>query len=174
VPHAALAPPTEGQPVHVARAGAPLAAAAVALAPAPAPPAPAADHAPVLPELATVQQDWPAVLEALRTENGLLAHVLAEAQPVALQEGELHLAFPLAASFLKRKAEDAAYREALASAVHSVCGLRLRPCYELRDIEPAANGVAANGAGATPEELMERLMAEFDAELVQDHDTEGA
>ncbi len=142
-------PPTEPSP-------APTAAA-------PEPPlAPPTDAAP---ELDTLVQSWPAVVDFVRQGNAMLAATLDAARPAALSGQALTLAFPTGAAFFKRKAEQDDYRRAAAEAVKSVTGAKLALRYELRDEGPAAPDAASNLTG---EELVRRFMEEFDAEEVLD------
>ena len=83
-------------------------------------PAPAA-----APELHTL---WPAVLERVGEGEGgeMLAALLAEARPVALEEDVLVLAYPASASFSKRKIEDRANGQRLGRALELVAGRHIR------------------------------------------------
>ncbi|MFZ0090734.1 MAG: DNA polymerase III subunit gamma/tau [Solirubrobacteraceae bacterium] len=120
------------------------------------------------PELQTVAACWPAVLDVVRQENQMLAALLADARPVALDDHDVTVAFPAGKAFLKRKAEQDDYRRAAAEALRSVIGTPLVLRYELRDEadlpEPAA--------GLSQEELVKRLVEEFDAQDVLDDDQE--
>jgi DNA polymerase-3 subunit gamma/tau len=132
-------------------------------------PAAAAPHGP--PELATVAACWPAVIDLVRQENQLLASVLADARPVSLTDEDVTLAFPSDRAFYKRKAEQDDNRRTTAEALRSVIGTMLRLRYELRDeadLPAAANGLSQ-------EELVKRLVEEFDAqEVLDDPDQEEA
>src|SRR5207248_337968 len=55
--------------------------------------------APLL-ELETVATSWPAVVDVVRSQNAMLAALLADARPVAITERDLTLAFPVGAAFL--------------------------------------------------------------------------
>jgi DNA polymerase-3 subunit gamma/tau len=146
------------------------AAAAVALAPRPEPEAepepepelqPVAAAAPrgdIALELETLISQWPAVLDTIRTRNALLAAVVEDARPVALADGRLTLAFPGDASFLRKKAEEAANREAVAAALRTATGHALALSYELRDADPE------HAAPSSEQEWIARLVAEFGAE----------
>ncbi|MDQ6835174.1 MAG: DNA polymerase III subunit gamma/tau [Actinomycetota bacterium] len=117
------------------------------------------------PELGTLVASWPAVIELLGQENQLLASSLAAARPVSLTDRGLTLAFPTGREFYKRKAEQDENRRATAEALRSVVGAMLTLRYEMRDeTEP----VAQDSAGLSHEELVRRLVAEFDAEEVLD------
>ncbi len=130
----------------------------------PGTPAPAslAQAPPGLEELGAV---WPAVVELVGAENKLLSAVLAEARPVGLREEELTVAFPMSASFLKKKAEDTAYRAAVTEALRQLTGQRrLRVAYELREELPSAAEGQAAQAPRTEEEWVARFKEELDAE----------
>jgi DNA polymerase-3 subunit gamma/tau len=146
-------------------------ASAAATVPAPdAAPAPVGPSRPSTSDLDSLQSLWPAVLDTVRTENSLLAALIADARPVALQEDELTVAFAPTAAFLKKKAEDQANRRMVGEALHTVTGQRLRLKYELRE---DALPVAADQAAPTEEEWVRRFMAEFDAEELPEHQPEG-
>jgi DNA polymerase-3 subunit gamma/tau len=105
---------------------------------------------------------WPAVVELVKGENGLLAACLVEARPVAVDGEELTVAYPVSAEFHKKKAETPASRAAVGEALRSLTGVRWRVSYELRE-ELDADGAA--GAGEhSEEEWVARFMREFDAE----------
>jgi DNA polymerase III subunit gamma/tau len=155
----AAPPPDADEPLAVAANG----------APAPAPPAAAPREAP--PELETVAACWPAVIDLVRQENQLLASVLADARPVSLTEEDVTLAFPSDRAFYKRKAEQDDNRRTTAEALRAVIGTTLRLRYELRD--EAELPAAADGL--SQEELVKRLVEEFDAqEVLDDPDQEEA
>ena len=91
----------------------------------------------------------------------MLAAVVEDARPVSLTDGMLTLAFPDGASFLRKKAEEAHNREAVAAALQATTGHALMLTYELREAEPGE---------ATPvseEEWIARLVAEFGAEELE-------
>ncbi len=104
---------------------------------------------------------WPAVLDTVRSQNAMLATVLEGANPVDVAFGELRLAFAESAAFFKRNAERASNRETLSTAVRTVTGTPLRLVYELRADEETTE--AAESA-LSDEELVARVLAEFDAE----------
>jgi DNA polymerase-3 subunit gamma/tau len=122
------------------------------------------------PDLETVAACWPAVIDVVRQENQLLASVLADARPVSLTEEDVTLAFPSDRAFYKRKAEQDDNRRTTAEALRSVIGTMLRLRYELRD--EAELPAAADGL--SQEELVKRLVEEFDAqEVLDDPDQEA-
>jgi DNA polymerase-3 subunit gamma/tau len=162
------APRSAAAPSPGPAAPVPAAATAVALAPAPDP---VADEGPVL-DLAGFTAVWPAVLEALKVETPMLAALLAGAAPVALGSSEVTLAFPRESAFLKRQAEGDAHRAAAADAIRAVTGRSLRPLYDLRD-EIETGSAPIEIPRLTEEELVARLMAEFDAEEIPSSDEEA-
>ncbi len=107
---------------------------------------------------------WPAVLESIQGESSLLAALLQKARPASLAGDELTLAWGESAAFSKRKAENPANRELIARTIRSVTGSSLRLAYELR--ADADLGAAAETPGLSEEELIQRFMEEFDAELL--------
>jgi DNA polymerase III subunit gamma/tau len=102
---------------------------------------------------------WPAIVDLVRSSHALLGAVIEDATPVALQDGELTLAFAPSSSFKKKKAEDAGNRAAIGEAIAALTGQKLRVRCELRE------DLEQDGAGdGAEEELLRRLIAEFDAE----------
>ena len=111
----------------------------------------------------SLQALWPSVVDAIMKPNALLAHVIAEARPVDLQDDELTVAFDSSAPFMKKKAEDPDNRMAVAQALRELTGRRLRLSYELRELE------SAPGAGYSEEEWVARFIQELDAEELEGH-----
>lgn len=114
---------------------------------------------------------WPAVVDAVRGENALLAAALAEGRPVAVEQGDMVLAFPSSATFQKRQAENEAHRQVVASALRTLGGASLRVRCELREREEGDTPAAP--AAPPDEDLVDRFVAAFDAEELID-DEEGA
>jgi DNA polymerase-3 subunit gamma/tau len=164
----ATAPAPSPAPVVSTLAPAPEPAAPQPAAPQPPVPAPAAPAVPVsgATELKTVAACWPAVIELLGKENQLLASSLAAARLVDLSDQNLTLAFPADRDFYKRKAEQDDNRRATAEALRAVCGTMLALRYELRDEEVLPEPEAAGAM--SHEELVKRLVDEFDAQEVLD------
>jgi DNA polymerase-3 subunit gamma/tau len=133
-------------------------------------PEPASDpaRAPELPPDSIVDA-WPAVVEHVRGENELLAALLQEARPTTVNDGALTLAFGPRAAFLKRKAEQDDYQRVAAQAVQTVTGQRLALRYELSESELDADSSATEML--RDEELLKRLMEEFDAEEILEEET---
>jgi DNA polymerase-3 subunit gamma/tau len=115
-------------------------------------------------DLGAAVTSWPAVVELVRSDNAMLAGALDAARPVAVGQGELTLAFPSGASFLKRKAEQDDYRRAAAEALRAVTGRKLALRYELRDLGQPEAGSAPDVLSG--EELVRRFVEEFDAEEI--------
>jgi len=161
-PPEAPAPPPPPPPP---REPAPTAAATNG-APAPAEPEPEPEPAQVAvaagdaPALETVAELWPAVLDAVRAENGMLAACLGSAQPVAVADGVVTIAFPRSEAFAYRKADDTEKRELVAEALRSVTGHPLRPGYELHDELPTIE----EAPPLSEDELIARFKDAFDAE----------
>ncbi len=128
------------------------------------PSAPPAESAPPPPaELHTL---WPAVLQRVGEGEGgeMLAALLADARPVALEEDVLVLSYPASASFSKRKIEDRANGERLGRALEVVAGRSYAVRFELSQEEQAA----AAAPRLTEDEVVERFKSTFDAEDVQE------
>ena len=115
-PPEAPAPPPQPPPGDEAHGGAPAAVAeAVAVEAHPVGAGPA-------PELETLTELWPAVLDTVRAENGMLAACLDSAQPIAVESTVVSIAFPRSEAFAFRKADDTEKRELVAQALRSVTG----------------------------------------------------
>jgi len=151
----AATPPAAGAPPP------PLAAPSPP-APPPAPPAPppAPPVAPPPPG-ASPAELWPALVEAVKPENGMLAAVLCEARPLGIEGDELVAAFPADKEFHLRKAQGDDCRRLVLAALRSVAGRPLTVRYELREMAPAA------APPADSEELVRRFVEEFDAEEIE-------
>jgi DNA polymerase-3 subunit gamma/tau len=121
-------------------------------------------------ELDAAISSWPAVLDLVNGQNSMLATALAAARPVAVGEGELTLAFPGGASFLKRKAEQDEHRRVAAEALKTVTGHRVALRYELREDEEESE--PAGEPALSGEELVRRFLDEFDAEEIPGDETE--
>jgi DNA polymerase-3 subunit gamma/tau len=106
---------------------------------------------------------WPAVIESIQAERPLLAEHLKVARPTALGNGELTLAWAETAGLSKRKAEDAANRELIVRAIRAVTGAGLRLAHEL-----AADTPEESAPTLSHDELVERFVEEFEAEILED------
>jgi DNA polymerase III subunit gamma/tau len=123
---------------------------------------------PVALELDAAVALWPAVVELVRSQNAMLAALLADAQPVAVSERDLTLAFPAGAAFLKRKAEQDEHRRVTVEALESASGERMMLRYELRGADDHAPDQTAGSLSG--EELVRRFLEEFDAEEIFEED----
>jgi hypothetical protein len=87
---------------------------------------------------------------------------------VSAASPNMTLAFPESKAFSKRKAEQDDYRRTTAEALKSVLGTSLVLRYELRGAEdlPEPQGASAAESGLSQEELVRRLVEEFDAQEV--------
>ncbi len=136
-------------------------------------PAPEPVSEPLPRDIESVYALWPAVVDLVRSEHALLGAVIGEARPVAVDGEELTLAYPFAAEFYKKKAEDPANRAAVGEALGALAGGRWKLRYELRDT-PASEGEQGSPA-RSEEEWVARFMEEFDAEELTDaQDERGA
>ncbi len=168
-PTPAAAWPTAGgdmpPPAPVSPAPAPPAPAP----PAPVPPAPAppvgavAVATPVALELETLRSAWPAVLDNVKAANGLCAAALADAWPIAVEDGRVTIAFDPEHAYLLRQADRDEYRACVCDAIHALTGGKAQVSYVLRD-PPATELTAA--AAPTDQEWVQRFVAEFDAEEI--------
>jgi DNA polymerase-3 subunit gamma/tau len=150
------------------RAAAPAPAASPAQAPSPAAaaeavPASAAEVvAQEAPDLDRVRALWPAALGEVARQNAMVAALLGEARPTALEGERLTVTFPPDHAFSRKKAES--NRELLQAALHGLLGRGLLVACELGD-GPVEEGLS----GLSEEELLARLREEFDArELLDD------
>jgi DNA polymerase-3 subunit gamma/tau len=116
-----------------------------------------------VPALESLLAMWPAVVDLVRGENGLLGALIAEARPVAAVGEDLTLAFAPTAAFLKKKAEDPANRMTVTEALRAVTGARWRLSYELSDAAVDGEGPVSQ---ESEEEWVRRFMEEFDAEEI--------
>ena len=140
--------------------------------PAPAPAAePEATAAPPPPPLKgdlELERLWPAVLERVRGSEGgeMMAALLADARPLALEDDVLVLSYPASASFSKRKIEDRANGERLGQALRLVSGRPLVARFEIHEDGDGGEEQGAPVVRLTEEELIARFKSEFDAEDV--------
>jgi DNA polymerase III subunit gamma/tau len=172
------APPVAAGVPGPATAAAAMVAAAAPPAPAPVPAAPPATIAAPTSgdalDLGALCDLWPAVVDAVRSENALLAAALAEGTPVAIEDGEAVLAFPPGAAFQKRQAESDAHRQVVVETLRALGGTAMRVRCELRErVEADASEAATPATAPTDDEIVARFVTEFDAEELIDEE-EGA
>ncbi|MFN8151407.1 MAG: DNA polymerase III subunit gamma/tau [Solirubrobacterales bacterium] len=146
-----------------------------AAAPAPAPMAPAAG--PV--DLDRFTGLWPSVVDQMKQAGaGLLAAAFDGARPVSVgADGKVEIAFPASAAFNRRKAEAKENRTVLIEAIRTVVGSPLHPEFVTLEeaTAPPAAGPAPGEQSDGPDredELYRRIVAEFDAEVVVEEETE--
>ena len=104
------------------------------------------------------------MLDTVRAANAMLGAVVDDARPVELDGDRLVLAFGEDAAFLRRKAEERANRGALGEPLRAVTGHALTLSYELREGDGAATPQPLS-----EDELVARLLDEFDAEVLAEH-----
>jgi DNA polymerase III subunit gamma/tau len=155
-------------PAAVAHAAA-AAAAVVEPEPEPAPepvPVPvAAEDAPEL-DLERLRTLWPAVVDAVRTENAMVGACLEGARPSALEGDSLTLSFPVLAGFSRKTVER--NRELLQTSLRALTGHALALEYSASDEH--VDEPAAAAAALSEEELIERLKRDYGATEVFDDD----
>ncbi len=125
--------------------------------------------------LADMQRLWPAVVDLVKGANAMLGVLLDSASPASLSDRELVLSFPAEAAFYKRKAEQDDYRRSTAEAVRNVTGRTLSLSFELAEgsLPAEPTDLPAPAETLSGDELVARLVADFDAEEIVDHDQEG-
>ena len=104
---------------------------------------------------------WSAVADAVRQQNGMVAALVSQAVPSALDGDRLTVSFPAEAAFLKKKAE--ANRDLVLGALRTLTGRGLVVAFELSE---AALDTGPRTLGET--ELLERLRTEFGAEELEE------
>ncbi|MEA2154436.1 MAG: polymerase subunit gamma/tau [Solirubrobacteraceae bacterium] len=150
-------PPPDPPPPAAAHANGVTRAVAVAMPP----------HAGPALELDGLRAVWPAIIEAVQASgNRLCAAALAEAQPVAVEDGQVTVAFPPGAEYQRRRADDDDYRACVAAALREVTGAKAQIAYVLEQVPRAGEAPAAAPPAMTEDELLQRFVAEFDAEEI--------
>ena len=104
---------------------------------------------------------------------GLLSAVVGSARPVSVdaEARTLTLAFPPDSAFNLRKADAKESREVVTSAIETVLGAPLRPVFTMLD---RAESGPESAAPVGEDDLFERFVSEFDAEIVIDEEPEQA
>jgi DNA polymerase-3 subunit gamma/tau len=173
------APPSEPAPAPESPPPTPMPAPEAPVPPTEPPPAPAAQTngaahavavavpakaAPAL-ELEGLRSVWPAVIDAVKASgNAICAAALADAQPVAVEEGQVTVAFPPGAEYQRRKADDDEYRACVSAALRTVTGAQARVSYVLE--ARASEAATAAPPALSEDELVRRFVTEFDAEEI--------
>ena len=118
-------------------------------------------------DLELVRGLWPAVIDAVRVENAMVAALVGEARPSAVAGSQLTVSFPEGAEFSRKKAD--ANRALLENALRGLTGRSVGVVFDLGAPPPGEDEPLA---ALSEDELLERLKAEFKAEEVFD-DEEG-
>jgi DNA polymerase-3 subunit gamma/tau len=172
-PPAAAAPRAEAPQASAPSDPSPAVAAAVA-EPEPDPqPVPGVAADPVELDLERLRQLWPAVVDEVCKQNGMVGAFLADARPCAAAGGRLKLRFGAGAGFGKKKVES---NKALVQvAVKAVTGSLATIDCEIAEAEDEQDEPAAIAAPPvmTEDELVERLKGEFGAREVFDEPEES-
>ena len=158
-PSAASAGASAPREVVAQSPGGAAAAAAAVVEPAPAPepdPAPA-QPAPEL-DVERLRTLWPAVVDAVRSENAMVGACLEGARPQALEGDRLTIAFPVLAGFSRKTVER--NRELLQTSLRALTGHSLALDYAASDEHLEDEGPIA---ALSEEELIERLKREYGA-----------
>jgi DNA polymerase-3 subunit gamma/tau len=113
------------------------------------------------PDLDAVRTLWPAVLDAVRADNGLLAACLAEAHPVEVRGREVVVAFAEHDTFNRKMADGREHRATVDDALRDLAGSSLRVVFELRELEERSEVKPPS-----EDELVARFKTEFDAEEI--------
>jgi DNA polymerase III subunit gamma/tau len=112
-------------------------------------------------DVASLRSVWPAVVEDVRPQNGLVAAALEKGRPVEVRGGEVVIAYAPSDDFLIGQVDSSACREMIAEALRTVTGTALRPNYELREPEPGDEAAAPS-----EDEWINRFKTAFDAEEI--------
>ena len=171
-PSAPASPPPT-QAVVAPRAEAAPQARAVAVAQAEPEEEPEAEVVPApAPELdiERLQTLWPAVVDEVCKQNGMVGAFLGDARPCAINGAELKVKLPPAGGFAKKKIES--NRALLQDAVRAIAGTSVTVVCELAEAEEEVP-VVATASVITEEELVERLKGEFGAREVFDDPEES-
>jgi DNA polymerase-3 subunit gamma/tau len=119
-------------------------------------------------DLERLQSLWPAVVDAVRTQNAMVGACLEGARPTALEGDCVTIAFPVFAGFSRKTVER--NREILQGSLRAVTGRTLALEYTATD-EP----VETTGATSlSEEELIERLKRDYGATEVFADEPTGA
>jgi DNA polymerase-3 subunit gamma/tau len=149
-------PPTDPPPVAAEHANGMTQPVAVAVAP------PAGMEL----EIDGLRTVWPAIIKAVEASgNRICAAALAEAQPVAVEDGRVTVAFPPGLDYQRRRADDDEYRACVAAALREVTGAQAQIAYVLEEL-PSADEAPAETPALSEDELVRRFVAEFDAEEI--------
>jgi DNA polymerase-3 subunit gamma/tau len=130
-----------------------------------APPEASSEATPVVEDLESIAELWPAVIELVLAGHALCGAVIADTRPLSLAGEDLTVGFPTSAAFLKKKAEDPSNRQIVTDALRRLAGGRWRIGYELSEDLDAGSGDGPSRT-YTEEEWIERFKSELDAEEI--------
>jgi DNA polymerase-3 subunit gamma/tau len=165
----APAPPPQSAPVAAPRAAAPQATAAVAQ---PEPQAEAVAQPVGEVDLERLRALWPAVVDEVCKENGMVGAFLADARPCALEGGRVTVRFAPGSGFAKKKVET--NKAFVQDAIAALAGTRVGVTCEVAETADEEDEVPVAVASViTEEELVERLKGEFGAREVFDDPEES-
>ena len=118
-------------------------------------------------DLERLQSLWPAVVDAVRSQNAMVGACLEGARPAELEPDRVTIAFPVFAGFSRKTVER--NREILQSSLRAVTGQTLSIEYTATDepMEPAGD------ASLSEEDLIERLKRDYGATEVFDDEPTG-
>jgi DNA polymerase III subunit gamma/tau len=120
-------------------------------------------------DLQQLQATWPAVVEMIRGVNAMLAALLADARPTALQGGQLVVGLPAGQAFLKKKAEQEDHRRQAIDALRNVTGASLTLRYELVATEAGAELSAELAVPPmSDDEIVQHFMEQLDAKEIEE------
>jgi hypothetical protein len=105
------------------------------------------------------------VADAVREQNAMVAALVSQAVPSALEGDRLTVSFPSDAAFLKKKAE--ANRDLVLGALRTLTGRGIAVAFDLSE---AAIDRGPRTLGE--EELLERLRQDFGAEEIEEETEE--
>lgn len=112
---------------------------------------------------------WPAIRDHLSSSGqSLLAALFDGTRPLAInrEEATLEIGFPPSAAFNLRQVEEPERRKAVAEAIQTVLGERLRPNFILMDSNPEPDEAEAAPEVYDEDEIMEQIKTQFNAEEV--------
>jgi hypothetical protein len=134
-------------------------------------PEPEASVATATVEIERVVEVWPAVVDHLRESgSAMLSTLFDDARPLAIDDERsmLRIGFPASAKFNKKKAEASVNIDRMAEAITVVVGTRLRPGYELIDVDASAEALEESPE-LSEDEKIDLIKDNFDAtEVVAD------
>jgi hypothetical protein len=133
--------------------------------------APEEQEAPLL-SLERLRALWPAVVDEVCKQNGMVGAFLADARPCELSGGRLALRFAPGSGFAKKKVET--NRALVQDAVRALAGTPVAITCEVAEAAEEEEHVPVVASSViTEEELVERLKGEFGAREVFDDPEES-